>query len=129
MQFRQWYFGERFALLLGLLAGITNIIPYLGPLLGVIPAIIWVLVEYGFSTTFGGVIVLYLVANVIDLAIVFPILVSKVVNLHPIIVVVSVILGSQYFGIVGMILSIPAAVAIKLIFMEVYNEVYAGHTK
>ncbi|MBT6326833.1 MAG: AI-2E family transporter, partial [Bdellovibrionales bacterium] len=64
------------------------------------------------------------IANIIDLALVFPILVSKIVDLHPVLVVISVIVGSQYLGMVGMIISIPAAVALKLIVTEFYREIY-----
>ena len=67
---------------------------------------------------------IYIVVNVIDIAIIFPILVSKIVDLHPVVVVMSVILGSQYFGLVGMIVSIPIAAAIKLIGVELYEEFY-----
>lgn len=113
-----------FAFLLGLVAAITNILPYIGPFLGFIPALVVGLVDQNPNTTLGAMIILYLVANVIDLALVFPILVSKIVNLHPIIVVVSVILGSQFAGIVGMIISIPMAAFFKLLFVEIYRELY-----
>ena len=113
-----------FALLLGLFAAITNILPYIGPLLGFIPALIVGLVDQ--SPALGQMTLLYLIANIIDLALVFPILVSKIVNLHPMVVVVSVILGSQVAGIVGMIVSIPLAAFLKLFFVEIYNELYAN---
>lgn len=116
----------RFYLLFGLIAAITNIIPYVGPILGSAPGIILVMAEYGMGSTTGGVFLLYLIANAIDIALVFPILVSKIVDLHPIIVVVSVILGSQYFGLVGMIISIPVAAAVKLIIHEIYSEIYSA---
>ena len=114
----------RFSILLGLLAGITNIIPYLGPVIGAIPAILLGLVEYGPNSTFMAIVILYAVANVIDLALVFPILVSQIVDLHPVIVVISVIVGSQYLGVIGMVISIPMAAAIKLFFIEIYKELY-----
>ncbi len=114
----------RFALLFGLLAAFTNIIPYVGPIFGFIPALVFALAEYGTGTTLGAIIILYLVANAIDIAIVFPILVSKVVDLHPLTVVASVILGSQWLGVVGMVISIPLAAAVKLILQEVYKEIY-----
>ena len=117
----------RFYLLFGLIAGITNIVPYVGPLVGAAPAIILMLAEYGMGAKSGGVFFLYLIANAIDIAFIFPILVSKIVDLHPILVVVSVILGSQYLGLVGMIISIPLAAAVKLVVTEVYNEIYASH--
>ncbi|WP_127715645.1 AI-2E family transporter [Halobacteriovorax sp. HLS] len=116
----------RFALILGLVAGFTNIIPYLGPILGTVPAIIFAMAEYGMGSTFGAITILYIAANAIDIALVFPILVSKIVNLHPLIVVISVILGSSFFGVLGMVVSIPVAAAVKLIFSEVYNEFYAA---
>ena len=116
--------GYPFAFLLGILAGITNILPYIGPFLGFIPALIIGLVDQNPNTTLGAMIVLYLVANIIDLALVFPLLVSKIVNLHPIVVVISVILGSQFGGVVGMIISIPMAAFVKLLFQEIYIELY-----
>lgn len=113
-----------FAFLLGLVAAITNILPYIGPFLGFIPALVVGLVDQNPNTTLGAMVILYMVANIIDLALVFPILVSKIVNLHPIIVVVSVILGSQLAGIVGMIISIPMAAFFKLLLVEIYRELY-----
>lgn len=116
----------RFALIFGLVAAFTNVIPYLGPLLGTVPLLIFAMAEYGFGSTFGAIAVLCLVANVIDIAIVFPILVSKIVDLHPVIVVASVILGSQMLGIVGMIISIPVAAAVKLILKEAFEDIYSS---
>jgi len=114
----------RFGLLLGIVAGVTNVIPYLGPILGTIPAIVFGLAEYGWGPTFGAIVILFVTANAIDMVLVFPILVSKIVNLHPLIVVVSVILGSTFLGVLGMVVSIPVAAALKLICIEIYNEVY-----
>ncbi|OFZ73264.1 MAG: hypothetical protein A2451_04910 [Bdellovibrionales bacterium RIFOXYC2_FULL_39_8] len=119
-----WIMEIRFAFLLGLIAMITNIIPYVGPILGLFPAILLALAEYGISSNFWAVIILYAIANVIDLALVFPILVSKIVDLHPLLVVASVILGSQLLGVVGMVISIPMVAAIKLIIHEIYLEIY-----
>lgn len=113
-----------FAFLLGILAAVTNILPYIGPIVGFVPALIVGLVDQNPNTTLGAMVVLYLIANIIDLAFVFPLLVSKIVNLHPIIVVVSVILGSQFGGVAGMIISIPMAAFFKLLYHEIYSELY-----
>ena len=123
------FMDVKFPILLGVVAALSNVIPYLGPVLGAIPALALALAQGGVDSTFWAVLILYTVANVIDLAIVFPILVSKIVNLHPIIVVVSVIVGSQYLGVVGMIVSIPLAAALKLIFSEIYNALYGQHDR
>ncbi len=120
-----WFLDVRFSLLLGILAGITNVIPYVGPLIGAVPGLIYALAEYGFGGTFAAIFILYTAANAIDIAIVFPILVSRIVDLHPLAVVVSVILGSQVMGVIGMVISIPLAAAIKLIILEIYHAIYA----
>ena len=120
----------KYAVILGFLAGLTNIVPYVGPFLGVIPAIVMGMLEYGMtSTTMGAILSLYAIANVVDIFFVFPFLVSKIVNLHPMIVAVSVIVGSHYMGITGMVISIPVVAAIKLIVTEVYNEIYTERSK
>lgn len=114
-----------FAFLLGIVAAITNILPYIGPIFGFLPALVVGLVDQNPNTTLGAMTMLYLIANIIDLALVFPVLVSKIVNLHPIVVVVSVILGSQFAGIIGMIISIPLAAFVKLLLQEFYQELYS----
>ncbi len=120
----------KFAIILGFAAGITNVIPYVGPILGAIPAFMVAFAEYGFnSPEFGAATLLYITANVIDVAFVFPFLVSKIVNLHPMLVAISVIVGSHYLGVTGMIISIPVVAALKLIVTEVSTELYPNRTK
>lgn len=113
-----------FAFLLGILAAVTNILPYVGPILGYVPALVIGLVDQNPNTTLGAMTLLYTIANAIDLVLVFPLLVSKVVNLHPVIVMTSVVIGSQFAGMVGMVVSIPVAAFFKLLFSEIYKEIY-----
>lgn len=119
--------GFPFAFLLGIIAAITNILPYIGPVIGFVPALAIGLVDQNPDTTLGAMVILYIIANMVDLALVFPLLVSKIVNLHPMIVIISVIVGSQFGGAIGMIISIPMAAFIKLLFQEVYRDLY-GHS-
>ncbi len=115
----------KFAILFGFVAGITNIIPYVGPILGALPALAFAMTEYGInSSQFGAIALLYVIANIIDVAFVFPFLVSKIVNLHPMLVAISVIVGSHYMGVTGMIISIPVVAALKLVITEISNELY-----
>lgn len=116
--------GFPFALLMGLAGGLTNIIPYLGPILGIIPAGLVFIVSPEYSSLLGPVLLVYLIANLIDMFLIFPVLVARIVNLHPLVVIVSVIIGSQIWGVVGMIISVPAANIIKLVFGEIYRELY-----
>ncbi|MEA9354886.1 AI-2E family transporter [Bacteriovorax sp. PP10] len=122
--------GVNNAAILGFLAGLTNIVPYVGPILGLIPAIFSMMLDPTMaSSTMGAVLILYAVANAVDAFFVFPFLVSKIVNLHPVIVAISVIVGSHYAGITGMVVSIPVVAAIKLIITEIYNEIYTERSR
>jgi putative permease len=122
--------GVNNAAILGFLAGLTNIVPYVGPILGVIPAVFSMMLDPTMTPSLmGGVMILYAIANAVDAFFVFPFLVSKIVNLHPMIVAISVIVGSHYAGITGMVISIPVVAAIKLIITEIYNEIYTERSR
>jgi putative permease len=116
--------GVPFAFLLGLIAGVTNIIPYIGPVLGFVPAFLISFLHSQDGNFLPYVIAIYIVANLIDMFVVFPLLVSKIVNLHPIVVIVSVVAGSQLMGIPGMIISIPIVAFLKLVIYEFYESTY-----
>ncbi len=113
-----------YAVILGLVAGITNILPYLGPVLGFAPAVLVGLIEGSPASVLGAMTMVFLIANLIDMILVFPLMVSRIVNLHPIIVIMSVVIGSQAGGVLGMILSVPVAAFIKLLLNEIYKELY-----
>ncbi len=114
--------GFPYPFILGFIAGVTNILPYIGPVIGVIPAIFVGMLSKDPNVTLLSMLVIYALANLIDMILVFPLLVSKIVNLHPILVVVSIIIGSQLGGIVGMIVIIPFIAFFKLLFKEIYKD-------
>ncbi len=108
--------------ILGFIAGVTNILPYIGPVLGVIPALVIGFLSNDPNVSMLGMSMVFLIANLMDMVLVFPLLVSKVVDLNPIIVVVSVIVGGQLGGVVGMIVIIPFIAFFKLLFQEIYKD-------
>lgn len=102
-------------LIFALFCSITNIIPYIGPYIGGIPAIL-----IGLSTSINkGIIVLVsiIVVQTIENNIIQPLIVSKNVNLNPIIILIGIIVFSHFFGILGMIISTP----ILLILRNIIN--------
>lgn len=117
--------GFPYPFILGFIAGVTNILPYIGPIIGFIPALSIAAISDDPNATMLGMVLVYALANIVDMILVFPLLVSKIVNLHPILVVVSVIVGSQLGGIVGMIVIIPFVAFFKLLFKEVYKDLSA----
>lgn len=108
-----------YSLLLSLFAALLNLVPYIGPAIGAAPALILVFISPETQGQFGPVALIYLLAQLVDNVIIVPFVVAKIVNLHPIAVVISVLLGAQLLGTIGMLISIPAASAFK-IFIEAF---------
>ncbi|MFA5582817.1 MAG: AI-2E family transporter [Bacteriovoracaceae bacterium] len=117
--------GFPYPFILGIIAGVTNILPYVGPIIGFIPALAVALLSQNPDVSLLSATIIYLIANAVDMVLVFPLLVSKIVNLHPILVVVSVLAGGQIGGAVGMIVVIPMVAFIQLLFKEIYQDLNA----
>lgn len=109
-----------YAFVIAAFAALTNLIPYIGPLLGALPAFAVALLNGATSLELLLLGLVFFVAQVIDAAILMPVVVAKIVNLHPVTVVIAIILGAQIMGVMGMILSIPAASVIKVTLSTVY---------
>jgi putative permease len=110
--------GSEYAGTLALIAGITNILPYIGPVLGYIPAL--ALLGFGWPVFF-----VFLLVNMIDLIIIFPVMIGKLVNLSPLSLLVAVAVGQELYGLVGMLVSVPVASSIKIIYQEIIHTLYA----
>ena len=98
-------------IIFALFCSITNIIPYIGPYLGGIPAVI-----IGLSKSFNygiTILIIIIIVQIIENNIIQPILVSKNVKLNPIIILVGIIIFSHFFGIIGMIISTPIIIILK----------------
>lgn len=117
-------FDAPYAIVLGVVAGVTNIIPYLGPVLGAIPGLLIASLDTTTPNLIWLVLAVYLIANIIDSVLIFPVIVAKLVDLHPMILIVAVIIGQQYYGLIGMLISIPIASAIKVVMTQIYRAVY-----
>ncbi len=116
--------GAPYPIVLGVIAGVTNIIPYLGPLLGAAPGIVIALYDESLGHLLVPVVAVYGVANLVDTVVIFPVLVGRLVNLHPAILLVSVIVGGQFWGFIGMLLSIPVTASLKIILEQVHGALY-----
>lgn len=113
--------GFPYAFILAAFAALTNLIPYVGPFIGFIPALVIGLINNDPSFTLFLVGMTFLIAQLIDIIFIIPMVVAKIVNLHPVFVVVVIIIGSQLMGILGMVISIPVASALKLTITAVYD--------
>jgi predicted PurR-regulated permease PerM len=115
-------FGIEFALPLAIVAGILEIIPTIGPVISAIPAII---VAFGISPITGLYIaILYIAIQQLENNLLVPLIMKRSVGLHPIVTIVSLLVGARLGGIVGAILAVP----ILLIFQELFMS-YIGASK
>lgn len=106
-----------FAILIGMTAGIANIIPYFGPIIGSFPAIIVGLLSGSPIKAFLAVIVLVAVQQ-IDGTLISPRIVGNSVGLHPVFVMLSIVIGGAYLGLLGMLIAVPIAAIIKMFLVR-----------
>lgn len=110
--------GLPFSLVLGVLAGLLNIILVIGPVLAAIPA---VLISFAPNTPhFLLVIAIYLVVQGLDSFVFTPVFLGKAADLSPLTVIILVVAGSHLAGIIGIIISIPLGAIVKVLFYHYY---------
>ena len=106
--------GLKAPILFGLLCGITDLIPYIGPYIGGAAAVI-----VGFSQNpMTGIIVLSVavVVQLIENYVLQPVVMSKTVELHPVTIIIGLLIFGHFFGIIGMILAMPIMSLIKVVY-------------
>lgn len=105
--------GIPYAMFIGLTAGLFDIIPYLGPILGFLPAAAFALLKS--PLTVFWVLLIFVAANQIENGIISPKIIGDRVGLHPLVVIFAVFAGGDLLGITGMLLAVPVAAAIRVV--------------
>ncbi len=113
----------KYFVLIGLFAGLANMIPYVGPMAGMIAAGSVVLINNGSGEDIIWVLGAFGIIQLIDNVVVQPAVLAKSVNLHPLIIIFAIITMSQFFGIVGMLVAIPVTGILKVVTIEIYKSV------
>lgn len=109
-------------LLLSILNGLFNIIPYFGPVLGGIPIVI---VAFLKSTKEGVIItILLIIIQQIEGDIISPKIIGDYVDIHPLVVIILLIVGGRIWGFMGMIIAVPIGVIIKVIYEDINYYLY-----
>lgn len=109
--------GIKYALTLGVLAGLLNFIPYLGSVIAAIPAILLALIESPLLAL--AVVALYFFINsVVETFFLSPLLMGKITGLNPVLLILVVLVGAKLAGILGLILAVPTAVIISVLIEE-----------
>ncbi|SHH60951.1 AI-2E family transporter [Sporanaerobacter acetigenes] len=103
-----------FAFIIGMLAGLADIIPYFGPVIGIIPAVFFAILESPIKALW--VIIIFTIIQQVENDIITPKVVGESVGIHPVTVMLSLIIGGRFFGILGMVLAIPVVAILKIIY-------------
>ncbi|RLA10150.1 MAG: AI-2E family transporter [Gammaproteobacteria bacterium] len=107
--------GLQYALLLGVLTGLSVIIPYVGAVVVTLPVAMVGFSQWGWSGEFGYVILAYAIIQAIDGNVLVPLLFSEAVNLHPVAIIVAVLFFGGLWGIWGVFFAIPLATLVKTV--------------
>ncbi|MCU7495224.1 MAG: AI-2E family transporter [Ignavibacteria bacterium] len=119
--------GINNAIPIGIVAGVGHLIPYFGPIIGGIPAIIISVAQFGDFSMLPKIVIMFLGVYAIDNGLIQPNVFSKSVDMHPIVIIVLIIAGSQIMGVLGMLLAVPTATVLRTAAKEIYNA-YKNYT-
>jgi len=116
--------GLDYAVLVGMTVGLCDIIPYFGPVVGSVIAVIVALVTGSPMKALLAVVALWVVQQ-LEGNIIAPKIIGKRVGLHPVFIILAIVIGGYFFGLVGMLLAVPTAGITKLILLR-YKDAYYG---
>ncbi len=111
-----WLAGLNLALLVGLIVGLISFVPYLGAIVGVLTAVIAMLVQTQELLPFVWLAVAFGIGQVLESNVLTPWLVGDRIGLHPVAVIFAVMAGGQLFGFVGVMLALPVAAVLAVLF-------------
>jgi putative permease len=106
-------FGLQYAMLLGVLVGLSVIIPYIGAVVVTFPVLIVAWFQWGWGSDFIWLTVAYLVIQGLDGNVLVPLLFSEVVNLHPVAIIVAILVFGGFWGFWGVFFAIPLATVVQ----------------
>lgn len=107
--------GLRYAALLGLLVGISVVIPYIGAAVVTVPVAMIAYFQWGWTTDFFTLMIVYGIIQALDGNVLVPLLFSEAVNLHPVAIIMAVLVFGGFWGFWGVFFAIPLATLIKAV--------------
>jgi predicted PurR-regulated permease PerM len=113
--------GMDYALILGLFAGITRAIPVIGPLIGGIPLVLLTFVygaQEGQPYLWVWALLMFTTLHLVESKIVMPKFLGHALNLHAVVIIVALLIGGEFFGLMGMFLAAPIAALARVLLMH-----------
>ncbi|HIY92418.1 AI-2E family transporter [Companilactobacillus sp. HBUAS56275] len=111
--------GQRYALVLGIVAGILNLIPYIGSTLALVPSL--VIAAFIAPSMVLKVLIVFVVEQTIETRVISPIIVGNKMQMHPVTTILVLLVSAGMYGLVGMVAGIPIFAILKIIFTRFFN--------
>lgn len=112
--------GVKYAVIIGVVAGVANLIPYLGPIVGAVPAMVVSVIQTGNLSMLLPIVILFVSIRLIDDIVVVPAVYSRGASMHPLTVVLLILIAAELKGVLGMILAMPLYTVFKVVARETY---------
>lgn len=117
-----WFIGAKYALLLGVIFGVTNMVPFIGPVVGTLIAV-------GINLFYSPLVALIalvflLIVQQVETLIIDPKVVGEKMGLNPFFTLLAVTIGGKFFGMTGMILGVPVMGIVKIYITQLINQTY-----
>ncbi len=120
-----WIIGMPYAVILGIFIGVTNIIPYFGPIIGAVPVAIIAFTE-SFQLVLLGLLVNFGI-QMIEGNLLSPLIVGKSLHMHPILIMFALIVGGEVGGVIGLIIAVPILAIVKVTIMHIRETIQKRH--
>lgn len=111
--------GQRYALVLGIVAGILNLIPYIGSTLALIPSL--VIAAFIAPSMVLKVLIVFVVEQTVETRVISPIIVGNKMQMHPVTTILVLLVSAGMYGLIGMVAGIPIFAILKIIFTRFFN--------
>ncbi|MBU1100499.1 MAG: AI-2E family transporter [Bacteroidetes bacterium] len=112
--------GIKNSVTIGMIAGLGHLIPYFGPIIGGLPAIVISMIQFGDFSRLPSILIMFVIVYTIDNGYIQPNVFSKSTDIHPLMIILLILVGSQLMGVLGMLLAVPIATVVKTASKEIY---------
>ncbi|MCW8995263.1 MAG: AI-2E family transporter [Psychromonas sp.] len=113
--FTFFFMGLRYSVLLSVLVGLSVLIPYIGAAAVTVPVAVVALFQWGGTADFAYLMLAYIIIQTLDGNLIVPVLFSEAVNLHPVVIIMSVLIFGGLWGFWGVFFAIPLATLVKAV--------------
>ncbi len=117
-----WIVGLNVALIIGMIAGLASIVPYLGFIVGIAAAVVAGVLQFGDFSLIIYIFVVFGIGQTLESVVLTPLLVGDKIGLHPVAVIFAIMAGGQLFGFTGILVALPVAAVIMVLLRYMHQQ-------